>query len=40
MFRSSQGFEHLVDISVKVENGIARIEKSRYGGSGDMKVFE
>ena len=35
-FRGSQDFEHDVDISVKIENGFALTEKSRFGGSGFM----
>jgi hypothetical protein len=38
-FRGSQEFEHLVDVSIKTEEGIARTEKSRYGGKGALVVY-
>jgi hypothetical protein len=39
-FRGSQEFEHLVDVSVKTEDGIARTEKSRFGGKGALVVYK
>ena len=38
-FRGSQDFEHMVDVSVRIEDGEARSEKSRFGGSGGFGIF-
>ena len=38
-FRGSQDFEHMVDVSVRVEDGEAVVEKSRFGGRGEFKVL-
>ena len=35
-FRGSQDFEHLVDVSVRIENGKAYTEKGRFGGSSEI----
>ena len=32
--------EHLVDVSIKVENGLTFNQKNRFGGKGRMNVFE
>jgi hypothetical protein len=32
--------EHLVDVSIKVENGITFNQKNRFGGTGRMNAFE
>ncbi len=32
--------EHLVDVSIKVENGLTLNQKNRFGGKGRMNVFE
>jgi len=32
--------EHLVDVSIKVENGLTFNQKNRFGGNGRMNVFE
>lgn len=38
-FRGSQDFEHLVDVSVRIEDGEAWAEKGRFGGNGKMIFF-
>lgn len=38
-FRGSQEFEHLVDVSIKTDAGIARTEKSRFGGKGALVIY-
>jgi nucleoside-triphosphatase THEP1 len=38
-YRGVTTFEHLVDISMKVEGGITSIGKNRFGGHGSMKVY-
>lgn len=38
-YRGVATFEHLVDISMKVEAGVTSIGKNRFGGHGSMRVF-
>jgi len=38
-FRGSNEWEHLVDVKIKFENGISYTEKSRFGGTGQVKVW-
>ncbi len=39
-YRGSKEFEHEVDVSINInENGYAKTMKSRFGGTGSIKVF-
>ncbi|MFA6066881.1 MAG: AAA family ATPase [Candidatus Babeliaceae bacterium] len=38
-FRGSEEFENLVDVSISVDNGTAAVQKSRFGGKGNMTVY-
>ncbi len=38
-FRGSQEFEHDVDVSIELHNGIATTKKSRFGGNGQIKIY-
>lgn len=38
-YRGVATFEHLVDISMKVEAGVTSIGKNRFGGHGSMRVY-
>ncbi len=38
-FKGSQEYSHDVDVVVVAENGVARTEKSRFGGNGEIKVY-
>ncbi len=39
-YKGLSGNEHLVDVSIKVENGLTFNQKNRFGGQGRMNVFE
>ncbi len=40
-YRGSKEWEHEVDVSINInDNGYARAEKTRFGGTGGLKVFE
>lgn len=39
-YKSLSENEHLVDVSIKVENGLTFNQKNRFGGQGRMNVFE
>jgi hypothetical protein len=40
-YRGSKEWEHEVDVSINInENGYARAEKTRFGGTGTLKVFQ
>lgn len=38
-FRGENTYAHLVDINIKIENGIAFNEKNRYGGEGRFIIY-
>ena len=38
-YRGVATFEHLVDISMKVDQGITTMGKNRFGGQGSMQVY-
>jgi nucleoside-triphosphatase THEP1 len=38
-YRGVTTFEHLVDISMKVDGGLTTVGKNRFGGHGAMKVY-
>ena len=38
-FRGSNVWEHLVDVEIRFEDGIAKTEKSRFGGKGEVEVW-
>jgi hypothetical protein len=38
-FRGSKEWEHMADVVVHANNGVARTEKNRFGGRGEIKVW-
>lgn len=38
-FKGNQEYSHDVDVVIEVEKGMARTEKSRFGGNGEIKVY-
>ena len=38
-FKGSQEYSHDVDVVIETDQGIAKTEKSRFGGSGEVKVW-
>jgi DNA replication protein DnaC len=38
-YRGSREFEHFADVVVRVENGVARPEKNRFGGRGELVIW-
>jgi len=39
-YRGSQEYEHNVDVSINCEAGTAYTKKSRFGGNGEMEIYE
>lgn len=39
-YRGSREFEHFADVVIKVENGVARPEKNRFGGREEFVIFQ
>jgi len=38
-FKGSQEYSYDVDVVIETDQGIAKTEKSRFGGSGEVKVW-
>ncbi len=39
-YRGSREFEHFADVVIRIENGVARPEKNRFGGRGELVIFQ
>jgi hypothetical protein len=39
-YRGSREFEHFADVVIRVEQGVARAEKNRFGGRTELNIFQ